>query len=300
MSTALTPPPGGPATDLPAALTRRNIEPATWAALQSTVYPGAKPESILMVLDYCRARKLDPLKKVVHIVPMEVRNALTNSYEWRDVVVPGVTEHRITAQRTGRYLGHSAPAYGPDLAYKGVTAPEWCAMTVYRLGPTGEGRIEFPVRTLFREVVTLTRDGKPNARWMRAPHQMLTKCCEAAGLREAFPDELGGEGTAEELEGARAPEHEEPAIDAPALPPKPDTFEPWLAVLEAHADDGTPALRQAWSAPGAAAFRDYLQAADPGRWMTIKQQAAKVDAQRAADAAQRVADAEPGPLEHAE
>jgi hypothetical protein len=30
---------------------------------------------------------------------------------------------------------------------------------------------------------------------------MLTKVTEAAGLREAFPDELGGEATADEMEG---------------------------------------------------------------------------------------------------
>jgi hypothetical protein len=40
-----------------------------------------------------------------------------------------------------------------------------------------------------------------NERWAKAPIQMLTKCAEAAGLREAFPDEFGGETTAEEMTG---------------------------------------------------------------------------------------------------
>jgi hypothetical protein len=52
----------------------------------------------------------------------------------------------------------------------------------------------------FTEVVAL-KDGRPNERWAKAPIQMLTKCCEAAGLREAFPDEFGGEATAEEMDG---------------------------------------------------------------------------------------------------
>ena len=38
--------------------------------LQSSLYPGASTESVLMVLDYCKARKLDPFLKPVHIVPM--------------------------------------------------------------------------------------------------------------------------------------------------------------------------------------------------------------------------------------
>jgi hypothetical protein len=40
-----------------------------------------------------------------------------------------------------------------------------------------------------------------NDRWSTAKQQMLTKCTEAAALREAFPDELGGTHTAEEMEG---------------------------------------------------------------------------------------------------
>jgi hypothetical protein len=82
-------------------------------------------------------------------------------------------------------------------------------MTFRRLGPSGM-TIEFPVTVYFREVCN-TKDewigGKKtgatiaNDRWSKAPIQMLTKVCEAAGLREAFPDEFGGEPTFEELDG---------------------------------------------------------------------------------------------------
>jgi phage recombination protein Bet len=152
-----------------------------------------------MVVDYCKARKLDPMKKPCHIVPMNVKDAKTNSYNWRDVVMPGIYEYRTTAQRTGEYLGHSAPEFGPEIDYKGVKAPAWCAMTMYRRH--AEGRIEFPVRVYFSEAVSLDKNASPNSRWSKAPIQMLTKCAEAAGLREAFPDEFGGEATAEEMEG---------------------------------------------------------------------------------------------------
>jgi transcriptional regulator of met regulon len=64
---------------------------------------------------------------------------------------------------------------------------------------------EFPVRVYFREVCgTKRKDGGfiANARWGKAPIQMLTKCTEAAGLREAFPDELGGQMAAEEADAS--------------------------------------------------------------------------------------------------
>lgn len=189
---------------LPEPVLRRGIQEAAWRTLCDNLYPGANPRSVLMVWDYCAARHLDPLKKPVHIVPMEVK--VGDRYEWRDVVMPGVYEHRTTAHRTGQYLGHSEASYGPEKECMGVTAPEWCAMTMYRL--VAGQKAAFPVKVFFREVVATKRDKQTkeltaNARWMRAPIQMLTKCTEAAGIREAFPEETGGEPTAEEMDGQR-------------------------------------------------------------------------------------------------
>ena len=44
------------------ALIERNIDTAVWTTLQNSVFPGAKDESILLAVDYCKARKLDILK----------------------------------------------------------------------------------------------------------------------------------------------------------------------------------------------------------------------------------------------
>lgn len=185
---------------LPAPVAERGITKPQWMALSKSLYPGAKGDSILMVWDYCKVRGLDPLKKPCHIVPMQVKDARTKQYEWRDVVLPGIYELRTTAQRTGEYLGHSKPEYGDMIDYAGVQAPAWCEMTMYRWNPKAGMRAEYTVQVFFAEVVAL-KDGKANQRWSKAPIQMLTKCTEAAGLREAFPDEIGGEMSAEEMEG---------------------------------------------------------------------------------------------------
>lgn len=183
---------------LPPAVARRNITEGQWRTLMNNLYPGATGESVLMVWDYCLARKLDPMKKPCHIVPMKVKQG--GDYVWRDVVLPGIYEYRTTAHRTGQYLGHSTPVYGEAFDCANVVAPSFCELTVYRWNPVANVRAEFPVKVLFTEYVAL-KDGKPNQRWAKAPLQMLTKCAEAAGLREAFPDELGGVPTMEEMEG---------------------------------------------------------------------------------------------------
>lgn len=213
------------APELPTAVARRGITEPQWRTLANNLFPGAASESVLMVWDYCVARKLDPMKKPCHIVPMQVKDAKTGNYEWRDVVMPGIYEYRTTAQRTGEYMGHSTPDYGPAVTHLGVTVPEWCAITVYRWNKGAGQRVEYPVRVYFRECCGTRKDkntGQPvlNQRWAVAPIQMMTKVCEAAGLREAFPDELGGEPTYEEMEDriiehAAAPQVER--IDGPAI-----------------------------------------------------------------------------------
>ena len=41
--------------------------------LQNSLYPGAKPESIALVLAYCKVQGIDPMLKPVHIVPTSVK-----------------------------------------------------------------------------------------------------------------------------------------------------------------------------------------------------------------------------------
>lgn len=195
--------------ELPEPVARRGVTEPAWRTLCNNLYPGADPQSVLMVVDYCRARNLDPLKKPCHIVPMQVKDARSGEWAWRDVVMPGIYEYRITAQRTGLYLGHTPPSFGPMTKYLGVEAPEWCEMTFSRWNTQAQQAVPFPVRVFFREVCGTSKDKKSgeieiNSRWTKAPIQMLTKCSEAAGLREAFPEEFGGEATAEEMDGQRS------------------------------------------------------------------------------------------------
>lgn len=261
---------------LPAQVVTRGITEAQWRTLCNNLYPGANPNSVLMVWDYCIARKLDPLKKPCHIVPMEVKDAKTNTYSWRDVVMPGIYEHRTTAQRTGEYLGHSKPQYGPPIEVFGVTAPEWCALTIYRWNASANTRAEFPVEVLFAEVVAVTKDKKTgefkaNSRWSRAPQQMLTKCAEAAGLREAFPDEIGGEQTAEEMEGQR---HTDIVTETIQALPKPEGYDDALKAIQEAAEVSFATFEKAWQ-DARKEVRDYLTATEPDHFEALKAQAEK-------------------------
>ena len=197
------------------------VDRHVWATLQNSLYPGAKDDSIRMVLSYCKARGLDPMKKPCHIVPMKVKNAQGHD-EWRDVIFPGIYELRTTAQKTGDYMGQDDAEFGDTFEYLGQEVPQWCKITVYRLHEKSGEKISYSARVMFSECCgTRWKDQKEelNQRWKKAPYQMIEKCAEAAALRKAFPDELGGEMAAEEMHGAATP------VDDP-LPGKPVTAAP--------------------------------------------------------------------------
>jgi phage recombination protein Bet len=196
---------------LPDAAVTAGINQETWNALSVSVFPGAKPESITLAFQYCKARGLDILKKPVHIVPMSVKIAGTNKYEYRDVIMPGIGELRTTASRTGLMAGTDKPVFGAMIEFPITDNPdvkdpimlcvaESCEVTVWRLDKAGVPRsythIEF-----FEEAVARTKEGAVNSMWRKRARGQLAKCAEAGALRKAFPEELGGIYAAEEMEG---------------------------------------------------------------------------------------------------
>jgi phage recombination protein Bet len=186
------------------------VNQAVWNTLKSSVFPGANDDSICMAIDYCIARKLDILQKPVHIVPMQVKTGKKDVkgfdiYEWRDVILPGISLYRTQAARTNEYVGKTKPKYGTaittKLGDKAVTYPEDCTMSIFRIK---NGRVcEFEHTEDWTE--NYATKGKnsvePNAMWSRRPKGQLAKCTEAQLLRMAFPDEVGSQPTAEEMEG---------------------------------------------------------------------------------------------------
>ena len=192
--------------------------------LQSSLYPGAAPESIKMVLGYCKAAGLDPMQKPVHSVPMWDSKAGA----MRDVVMPGVNLYRTQASRSNQMAGIGEPEFGPmiddNLGNVDITYPEWCKVTVRRLLPNGV-TAEFSAIEYWIENYAI-KGGKeksiaPNAMWLKHPRGQIAKCAEAQALRKAFP-EIGSAYTAEEMEGKAIQD------DAPIVHTYPERDE-WIA-----------------------------------------------------------------------
>lgn len=192
------------------------VTKTTWKVLCEAIWPAAKTSnSIVMALSYCQSRRLDPFKKVVHIVP--VWDSKSKGYI--ETVWPSISEMRTTAFRTGCYAGCDETKFGPAIertfvdkvkddgkwveAKKTVTFPEWAQVTVYRM--VSGHRVAFvgPKVYWLETYARMGRSEIPNEMWARRAYGQPEKCAEAGALRKAFPEELGNEYAAEEMEGQR-------------------------------------------------------------------------------------------------
>jgi phage recombination protein Bet len=195
------------------ARTELGLDLGTWKVLTESIFPSAQTaEGILLAVRYCRARKLDILRRPVHVVPMWSK-ALGREVE---TVWPGIAEVQTTAARTGQWAGMDAPRFGPDQtrAFRGrvrrdegweeiqlsVTYPAWCEVTVYRM--VQGSRCPFTETVWWEETYSRAggiRSEVPTEMWVKRPRGQLLKCAKAASLRAAFPEEA--DYTAEEMAG---------------------------------------------------------------------------------------------------
>ncbi len=191
------------------------INETTWPALLETMFPDVTdPFAITLALSYASARKLDPFKVKIHIVPFRYRDKEDgNKWKQRWQIINSIGDLRATAFRTGEYAGKESTTWGPVMPYvagKGIYEAQvhsFCQITVKRI-IQGEAR-EFEGPTVwFEECVQLKKanynDDKspeiPNSQWQKRPNYMLEKCAEAAALRVAFPEELSATYIHEEMD----------------------------------------------------------------------------------------------------
>lgn len=246
------------------------------AILGNSLYPGAAPESIAMVLGYCKANGLDPFQKPVHIVPMWDSKTKTN----RDVVMPGLNLYRTQAAASGLLAGISEPEFGPMVEFNmggnKIKAPEYAKVSVQRILPNGT-IANFSAIEYFDEAVSVNREGKPTAIWLKRPRGMLGKTAESQALRKAFPEKAGAP-TAEEMEGKSV--HIEDEVKVQALAVDESDFGDLADVAYEKATQGVAAYTDFWKACDKAQ-RAHITRKFPNGLMTIARNA---DARKAAEA----------------
>lgn len=134
-----------------------------------------------------RSRGLDPVRKQIHFVK-RYDNA-KNCEVWSSQV--SIDGFRAIAQSTGLYDGQDEPEYTFH-ADGGILSVK---IKAYRKDVSRA----FVGIAEWSEFVQLKRDNKPIYMWTKMPRHMLAKCAEALALRKAFPEQLAGLYTPDEM-----------------------------------------------------------------------------------------------------
>ena len=186
----------------------------------------------------CQRTGLDAFSRQIYAIKRKGWNAEKNQAE--DVVTfqTGIDGYRLISERTGKYEGQTIPHWcGED----GIWRDVWLAAEppmAARVGVYKRGFREamYGVAHYFEYVQTKS-DGKPVAMWGKMAAGQLAKCAEALAHRKAFPQELSGLYTDDEMRQAdqsnQAPDYKQDlAISAPA--PKWANRKEMLAALESE------------------------------------------------------------------
>lgn len=190
--------------------------------IKRTIAKGATNDELAMFVQVCNRLRLDPFARQVFAVKR------WDNRERREVmsIQVSIDGARLVAERTSHYAGQQGPFWCGD---DGVWRDVWLSKQPPAAARVGVLRHDFrePLYAvaLWDEYVQTMKDkqtGKTVASpmWARMPALMLAKCAESLALRRAFPNELSGIYTSDEMGQATPVETVEAAYDdAPVLPP---------------------------------------------------------------------------------
>lgn len=184
----------GTAIELASTLTDEQVR-----LIKDTIIPGASDDELALFVNQANRTRLDPFAKQIYSIKRY--SSVTHSQVYQ--VQISIDGARLVAQRSGEYAGQT-PTYwcGADGIWVDVwlqdVPPKAAKVGVYR-----NGFVEaLTAVALWDQYAVKDKDGKLTTMWKKMGSLMLGKCAEMLALRRAFPMELSGLYSTEEMDQA--------------------------------------------------------------------------------------------------
>jgi phage recombination protein Bet len=184
-------------------------------------------------LVHCRRTGLDPIARQIYCIE--------RGGKWTTQI--SIDGARLVAERSGQYAGQTPTQWTGD----GVTWTDvWLAGGNPAAARVGVHRVGF-AEPLYA-VATWDAYNAGTPIWKKMPALMLGKCAEMLALRKAFPQDLSGLYSAEEMDQAAPAREERPTVGEPARAAvtAPAATRDWWA--EVTASGSVDELRVLWRA----------------------------------------------------
>ena len=171
--------------------------------VKATVAKDATDAELQLFLYQARRTGLDPLARQIYCIKRKPDDPAS--------IQTSIDGFRLIAERTGKYRGQVGPWWcGKD----GQWREAWLDDEPPVAARVGIVRADFdePVYGIakYTSYVQMVWDNdkkvwRPSRMWQKMPDAQLAKCAEALGLRKAFPHELSGVYTVDEMSQADNP-----------------------------------------------------------------------------------------------